>query len=265
MKKLICSDIDGTLLNADRQLSESTILEIGKLNLPFILISSRMPSAMKHLQKDLGIENHPLVAYNGGLILVNSKVVQSTFIPYQVVEKIVSLNTNRLHLSLYHEDEWYAPKLDFWTEREMNNTKVEATIAPNEFALDLWRAQGIGAHKIMCMGDAALVDSFYHLLSDKFKSQLHLYRSKNTYIEIAPKAISKKSAIEHLITNEFDLNFEDVMSFGDNYNDIEMLKASGLGIAVGNAKDEVKKVANQVIGHAKEDGVAHFLSAYFKS
>jgi Cof subfamily protein (haloacid dehalogenase superfamily) len=220
---------------------------------------------MTHLQKDLDIEKHPLVAYNGGLILVNSKVVQSTFIPYSIVEDIITINKDNLHLSLYHEDSWYAPKMDFWTEREINNTKVDASITPNEFVLDLWRAQNIGAHKIMCMGEAALVDKFYHNLKNKFQNQLHLYRSKDTYIEIAPKDISKKSAIEYLINNIFDINFEDVISFGDNYNDIEMLEACGLGIAVGNAKEEVKLAANETIGHAKQDGVAHFLSHYFKS
>ncbi len=55
------------------------------------------------------------------------------------------------------------------------------------------------------------------------------------------------------------------MSFGDNYNDIEMLQASGLGLAVGNAKEEVKAIANKIIGDAKKDGVAEFLSDYFKT
>jgi hydroxymethylpyrimidine pyrophosphatase-like HAD family hydrolase len=56
----------------------------------------------------------------------------------------------------------------------------------------------------------------------------------------------------------------EVMSFGDNFNDIEILKASGLGVAVGNAKEEVKLIADKTIENAKEDGVANFLNAYFK-
>ena len=98
------------------------------------------------------------------------------------------------------------------------------------------------------------------LLSNKFSNDLHLYRSKDTYIEIAPKQISKPSAIEFLISSEYKFEFSQVMSFGDNYNDIEMLQASGLGLAVGNAKEEVRAVANKIIGDAKKDGVAEFLS-----
>ena len=60
--KLICSDIDGTLLNKDRELSTATINEIKRLShIPFILISSRMPKAMKHLQEVLGNTKIPVI------------------------------------------------------------------------------------------------------------------------------------------------------------------------------------------------------------
>ena len=264
--KLTCSDIDGTLLNAKRDLSQQTISTLNKLKntVPIILISSRMPSAMQHLQKQIGIEHFPLVAYNGGLVCVNGIVLLRTTIPYHIVASIIEFNKENLHLSLYNENHWYAPLRDNWTKREINNTKVQPTIKSNEEVLKHWKANKLGAHKIMCMGNPKLVNEFYMLLSEEFSSEIHLYRSKDTYIEMAPKQISKQSAIEFLITSEFDLDVSDVMSFGDNYNDIEMLKACGLGLAVGNAKEEVKFVANEVIGYAKEDGVADFLNTYFK-
>lgn len=265
MIKLICSDIDGTLLNAKRELSEKTITEIGKLKdkLPILLISARMPSAMKHLQVELGIEHMPIVAYNGGLILVGGKVLQSTTIPYELVKQVVELNTKGLHLSLYHNDDWFVPQRDKWAERETNNTKVNPTVESNLKVLENWENGKTGAHKIICMGDANLIQEFYDVLSDKMPNELHLYRSKDTYIEIAPKQISKRSAIEFLISTEYDFDMTEIMSFGDNYNDVEMIKACGLGLAVQNARDEVKKVASKVIGHSKEDGVAKFLNAYF--
>lgn len=266
MVKLICSDIDGTILNSERKLSKKTISEIGKLKnkLPIVLISSRMPSAMRHLQKQLDIQNQPIVAYNGGLIFVGDDIKQSTTIPFEFVREIVGFNTQNIHLSLYYNDDWFVPQMDHWAKREINNTKVNPTVKTNEDVLKLWETDNIGAHKIMCMGDGKLVGKFYDELAEKLPEDLHLYRSKETYIEIAPKQISKKSAIEFLIASEFDLDMTEVLSFGDNYNDIEMLQACGLGIAVGNAKEEVKLVADEIIGNAKEDGVAEFLNRYFK-
>jgi hypothetical protein len=267
MIKLICSDIDGTLLNAEREVSKKTKVEFHNIKdkLPIILISSRMPSAIRHLQKDLGIENLPLVAYNGGLIVVDNEVKQSTTLSFELVKKIIGMNKDSLHLSLYQKDKWYAPVQDQWTQREINNTKVNPEIKNNTEVLDLWEPQQTGAHKIMCMGDPSLVNDFYIELSNKFSNDLHLYRSKDTYIEIAPKQISKRSAIEFLISSEYKFEFSQVMSFGDNYNDIDMLQASGLGLAVGNAKEEVRAVADKIIGDAKKDGVAEFLSHYFKT
>ncbi len=87
--QLICSDIDGTLLNIDRELSKKTIEEIKRLApTPFILISSRMPKAMTHLQKELNISHLPLIAYNGGLIIDNGHIIDSTEISIETIEKI---------------------------------------------------------------------------------------------------------------------------------------------------------------------------------
>jgi Cof subfamily protein (haloacid dehalogenase superfamily) len=147
----------------------------------------------------------------------------------------------------------------------MNNTKVNPTFKANDEVLKLWEVNNTGAHKIMCMGEKEFITKFYNKLENKFSNEIHLYRSKDSYIEIAPKQISKRSAIEFLIASEYRLHMSEVMSFGDNYNDIEMLEASGIGIAVGNARDEVKSKADKIIGDAKEDGVANYLNHYFKT
>ena len=76
-------------------------------------------------------------------------------------------------------------------------------------------------------------------------------------MEIASKKISKKSAIATLLERVYGhLSWKDVIAFGDNYNDMEMLAAVGMGVAVGNAKEEVLAVANDVTATNKEHGVA---------
>lgn len=260
--KLICSDIDGTLLNKDRELSTATIREIKRLShIPFILISSRMPKAMRHLQQTLGNTNAPIIAYNGGLILTQNGIIHSTEIHNDVLESIInkSINTS-IHISLYHADEWFVPSLDFWANREINNTKVLPEVKSNLEVLQNWKKDNKGAHKIMCMGDEQEIDVLYKSLEAEHCNEIMLYRSKSTYIEISHRAISKKTAIETLINHSYpNIAMNDVIAFGDNYNDIEMLKAVGLGVAVENANTEVLKIAKRVTDTNKNDGVAKIL------
>ncbi len=268
MFKIIFSDIDGTLLNAERDLSDYTVETIKKLNdskIPFILISSRMPAAMRHLQKKMEIEHLPLISYNGGLILVDGQSVSSTEIPIEILSELTSFNENLdVHLSLFHNDEWYVPKDDFWTRREINNTKVNPEFESNRNVISRWKSEEKGAHKIMAMGEEENIDLIRNFLLENYGEELHLYRSKPSYLEIAPRAISKLTAVEHLLENHFRIPLSQSMAFGDNYNDIEMLKGVGMGIAVGNAKPEVLEIAHMVTTPGKEDGVAKSISELLK-
>ena len=263
---LICSDIDGTLLNKDRELSSVTIKEINRLShIPFVLISSRMPKAMRHLQKQIGNTNTPIIAYNGGLILDNDNIIESTVIHNTVLASIIEacIGTS-IHLSLYHHDEWYVPSLDYWANREIQNTKVIPVVKPHQAVLKTWIAEGKGAHKIMCMGIENEIDTLYKSLEKSLSNDIILYRSKPTYIEISHRSISKKTAIETLINHKYPkTTMANVIAFGDNYNDLDMLKAVGLGIAVANANNLVLKTAKQITDTNKNDGVAKALSELF--
>lgn len=265
--RILFSDIDGTLLNAERQLSSFTISEIKRIKeqIPIVLISSRMPRAMRHLQKDLDILNQPIICYNGGLILVNDEIISSTFIPPEIISELAAFNHgNEFHISLYHNDDWYVPEIDYWAKREINNTKVQPTVKNTDEVITDWKNTNKGAHKIMCMGDETPIGRAYEFLEKNFSDSLHLYRSKSTYIEIAHKAISKQTAVKHLLQSHFDIPIANAIAFGDNYNDITMLQAVGTGVAVANAKPETLAIANAVTLAGKEDGVATYISNNIK-
>ena len=264
--KLICSDIDGTLLGKNRELSQMTIREVQRVSpIPFVLISSRMPKAMRHLQSQLGNVTMPLIAYNGGLVLHNNQVLHSAFIDNSVLEAVIDLcKKTTIHLSLYFEDEWYVPSMDSWANKEVHNTKVTPTIKASKSVLRDWKNEGKGAHKIMCMGDETEMDILYKALENSFSREIMCYRSKPTYIEISHRSVSKKTAIDVLLNSCYtNITMENVVAFGDNYNDIEMLKAVGLGVAVSNAIEEVLQIANKITDTNKNDGVAKFIQELF--
>lgn len=264
--KIVFTDIDGTLLNKDRELSPLTLRVVRELQkqIPVVLISSRMPQAMQHLQEELQISHQPLICYNGAQVIVNGKTISSTEIPWEIIMDLHRYNkTINSHLSLFNKTEWFVPAMDFWAKREQNNTKVSPKVKPTEEVLQEWKTSKKGAHKIMCMSEARNVDRIEKHLLKNYKDQLHLYRSKDTYLEIANKEVSKLTAIKKLLDSHFNLTLKESIAFGDNYNDFEMLKAAGLGIAVGNAKPEILEIAGEITKHGKEDGVAISLQQLF--
>lgn len=260
--KLICSDIDGTLLNKDRQLSSKTIEVIkDAAPMPFILISSRMPQAMEHLQEELEITHLPLICYNGGLIIDGEEVVHSTEINLDITKALVDFcSGTEIHSSLYHGREWYVPEMDFWANRESNNTKVNPVAQDSELTLSQWDSEGKGAHKIMCMGEPSELDALVDYIENNYSDQIIGYRSKPTYLEISPKSISKKTSLETLLKLQYpEFGLQNVMAFGDNYNDVDMLNAVGVGVAVENAIVEAKDAADHNTACNIDDGVALFL------
>ena len=136
-------------------------------------------------------------------------------------------------------------------------------VKTNQEVLSLWGSQNRGAHKLMLMGKEELVEAMWQVLQREMTGQLQLYRAKNTYIEITLQGVSKLTGIEAFLAHQKGISLGDAIAFGDNYNDQEMLQAVGLGVAVENARDEVKAVANDTTHHHKEDGVARYLAKMF--
>jgi Cof subfamily protein (haloacid dehalogenase superfamily) len=261
--KILCSDLDGTLLSTKSDVSEFTISEIARIReaIRIILVSARMPQSMTYLQESLGISDKPIICYNGALVIDGEKEIFSEVIDFQVLEEVYRLSEiHEIKLGLYYNNEWYVEETSERVEKEINNTRTEPQFRNTAETLKHWKERKVSAHKIMLMGTKASADAILPILVNQLSEQIHIYRSNDTLIEVAPKSVSKLSAIQLLLSS--DESLADVISFGDNYNDTEMLKHSGLGIAVGNAREEVKAIANHITLKNTEHGVAHFIKQH---
>ncbi|WP_281540808.1 Cof-type HAD-IIB family hydrolase [Maribacter aestuarii] len=258
--KLLCSDLDGTLLITKSDVSEFTIAQLNRVKrtVRIILVSARMPSGMRYLQKRLNIEKQPIICYNGALIIDNEKEVHSTTIPLNIVHEISNhCAPLKTALGLYYKDEWYVPESSERVEKEIKYTRTKAIFRPTSETITDWQARDLGAHKIMLMGTKESSDILIPILNEKLGSSINIYRSNDTLIEIAPKTVSKLTAIKQLLKPTETL--ADVLAFGDNYNDLEMLSHCGIGVAVGNARAELKRIADYVTVSNTENGVAEFI------
>lgn len=264
----VCTDIDGTLLNKERELSLRTIHAFQQIasRMPVVLASSRMPSAMRHLQKQLAIEEHPLICYNGGYVLIYEdhipRVIYSVALPLEVALYVNEVVQNRsIHASFYSQDIWYASQQDQWSAREEKVTKVQPIIKDANQIVKHFEQTGEPIHKVMCMGNETEIARLEEMIKLNFSDKVHAFRSKSTYLEITPKAISKASALEMILAND-EIKMDQVLAFGDNFNDIDLLKYAGIGIAVENAREEVKSVAKDITLPNIEDGVAIAIEKY---
>mgnify|MGYP000300304594 CR=1 FL=1 len=260
---ILCSDLDGTLLTTKSDVSKITISEIKRIKnkTQIILVSARMPKAMRYVQKDLGILHEPIICYNGALILEDNKEISSTIITISQLELIYTLaKKHQIKLGLYYKDEWYVEKDSERVQKEKKHTKVDPVFKNIDTVLKEWKKKNAGAHKVMLMGTKESADIAFSQLQQTLSKELNIYRSNDTLIELAPKSVSKLSAIKELLKKNDTL--KNVISFGDNYNDINMLQHTGCGVAVGNAREEVKRIASVTTLKNTEDGVAHYIKQH---
>ena len=261
--KILCSDLDGTLLSTKNDVSDFTISEINRIRkfMRIILVSARMPQSMTYLQERLGIQNEPIICYNGALVLDSETEIFSEVIDFEVLEKIYKLSEDlKIKLGLYHNREWCVEETSERVEKEIFNTRANPQFRATSETLSDWKDRNISAHKIMLICTKLSADIIFPILMDLFSQKIQIYRSNDTLIELAPKTVSKLSAIKLLLRDNESV--ADVISFGDNYNDVEMLQHSGLGVAVANAREEVKKIANYTTLKNTEHGVANFIKQH---
>lgn len=255
--KMICLDIDGTLLNSNHEITETTKEVIKKAsnerNIAIILVSARMPKGILFLQKQLGIEQ-PIICYSGALILDDRKeILSKNIIDAKDLQSIYEIALNeKVHISLYKNDEWYVEKMDYWAQQESDITNIIPVIANFNTLIETWKKNDTGPNKILCMGEAHEINCLRGKVKDY---DLNIYPSKTTYLEIMPKEASKTSAI-NVLRKKFGVEREEILAMGDNYNDIDMIEYAGIGIAMGNAPEKVKKCANQIALTNDENGVA---------
>ena len=258
--KMVFSDIDGTLLDSTHEVRKNTkkkIKELENQGIPFILVSARMPEGIYTIQKAAGLES-PIVAYSGGLVLdTDRKILKSNGMSQKKAEEITGYireKWNNMCISIYSGSSWISfDDRDYWIKQEEDITTLKCIKGNFTDILE----KDAEVHKIMCMGEPEKIAEIENILKVKHP-ELSVYRSKDTYLEIMDGRALKSNAVKVLCEVK-NIPIEDTISFGDNYNDIDMLEATGMGIAMGNAPEEVKKHADKITLDNDSEGLLHML------
>lgn len=258
--KIVFSDIDGTILNKRHQPSPKTVETIQRLcrqGRPFVLVSARMPRGIYTVQRQLGI-TQPIVAYSGGLILdeKGEPLLSLGFCPSKALLIKSYVDTQGACCSVYTGDQWLVDdQSDPWIRQEMHITQV----TPEEGRMDDLLKGVQVVHKLLLMDEAPRIEALEQDLKRRFEG-LRIYRSKATYLEVMDESASKSGAVKELCRIK-GIPVEQSVSFGDHFNDMDMLAATGMGFAMANAPKQVREAASHVAKSNEEDGVARAICA----
>lgn len=266
MFKAVFIDIDGTLIKSDHSVSEATISTIKKLtdkNILVALVSARPLHGIMPIAEKVGLENAPISSLNGGYIYSNNEIVFDSFIDTDTTARLdQQLKAYDTTVIYYERQQWFAEVQNSLTDREQKITEIPITIQPFETTLEHWKSTKSGPNKILVIAEPNVVEAIQHDLKLLYANELNMYPSKPIYLEMMNKNASKTNAIKFLMAR-YNILQAETIAIGDNFNDKEMIEFAGTGIAMGNAPDEIKEVADYVTDTNNNDGVHKALVKFF--
>ena len=253
---LIFLDIDGTLLDSNHQIMPKTKRILNRLEqrgVPIVLSSARSPSGVEVVERQAGLHS-PVVCYGGSLILDRSRSILGD----TGIQSELAVSFKEFALDRFQDIMVSAYIYDIWLVDDVNHPAVqeEAKISLcTPLAGDLRSAVQTmpHIHKLLCIGDQQQITRLQKSAGETFP-QLNMIRSKATYLEVMPKGVSKRTAAECFQTY-YKVTREEMVAFGDHFVDLELLRYAGVGVAMGNAPDEVKRAADRVTASNDEEGI----------
>lgn len=259
--KLICLDVDGTLIDDNVKIPQCNIDEIKRAvskGVKVAITSGRMSLSTKYFMDLIGIDG-AISSLGGGMLEdENGNIIEEYFLDLEICKKIIQLaNDNGITLYAYHHYEWYTDitKADpYWIDAEKRLTNVRGTLVHD---LQKEVLERLCPNKMLAMHkDPEKAKAFMEYLEKELpdRSKINIFMSGKTYIELVPPQANKGNAVRGLCLY-YNIPKENVMVCGDYYNDIHMFKEAAISVAAANAPDAVKKAATYVTKADNNQGV----------
>jgi Cof subfamily protein (haloacid dehalogenase superfamily) len=253
--RLLLADVDGTLVTAEKTLTERTVAAVRKLKAAgvlFAITSGRPPRGMSMLIEPLELEM-PLAAFNGGMLVDPRLVVlEQHEIPRRSVLPVVDLlESHSLDAWLYRGADWYVRRLAApHVDREARTVAFAPTVVEGYDQLNDGVAKLVGVSD-----DPQAIAAATRAAQDRFGDHLSVASSQPYYLDVThPQA--NKGAVLLDLSARYAIQPEEIATIGDGANDMLMFAKSGLSIAMGNAGSDVKQAATLVTTSNAEEGFA---------
>lgn len=263
--KMIVLDLDGTLTNRDKVITDNTkrvLMEAQKRGKKVVLASGRPTYGVMPLAEQLHLEQYGgyILSFNGGIIMDcrTREVVFKKQLPISANAKIIELAKDEgVDLLTYegpaiitdNPDCPYAQK-----ESKINGIRIKKVE-------DMASYLNFAVPKFLMMDDG----DYLALVEARVKAALgknfSVYRSEPYFLEILPRGIDKAQCLAQLL-DQVNIRQEEMIACGDGYNDLSMIQFAGLGVAMENAVLPVRNAADYVTYSNNDEGVAHVVEKF---
>lgn len=260
--RLIVVDLDGTTVGESNQIRpavKAAIQAAREKGVQVAIATGRMYRSALRFYQDLEL-SLPLMSYQGALIKdpASGEVHQHLTVPRSYVAQLLEFLSEPelqplVSVHLYIDDRLYVREINPETVAYAERSEVEPIAVG-----DLRQVLHTEPTKLLALSqEIALIDRLFGSLQKRYTpAELYLTKSVATFLEATHPLVNKGNAVRYLAEEILGLQPENVMTIGDNFNDLEMLQYAGLGVAMGGAPAGVKAVANWVAPDVEVDGVA---------
>ncbi len=255
MYRLLAIDLDGTLLTPQRLITRRTYAALAQAvdaGMLLVIATGQTPNVLRAVCADLPL-NAPQIVYNGAMLADtrSGSIQYEQLVPEEhILPTLARLREAGLYRG-YHTHEYVY--VDRGTPGARN--WYRSPVPPALEVADITSIYPQPCIKLVGVGDEHTLRQKREELASLFADQLYVTQASRDLLEFLHPAVSKGNALRRL-AQLLNIAPEEVVAFGDNHNDIGMLQFAGLGIAMGNAHDEVKAAADYVTRRNSEEGVA---------
>lgn len=259
MIKLVATDIDGTLLIPEGNFTQGVkdcVRKLCEKGIKVVLVTGRMHAAASLIAKDLNLTT-PVVSYQGGLIKEGARTLYEKCITEAQAKQIIEwAKEENIHLNLYNDDILYSEKDCYEVERYCNNLHTKYT--KKKFC-DVNKTK---VNKLLAIDyqNPDRINKYEKELPEIFPD-LYIVKSTPYFLEFSNKEASKFCAVEFL-QKLWGISRDETLTIGDQNNDIALLKAGGVKIAMGNATEELKTISDDITDTVFNDGFVQAMEKY---
>lgn len=265
--KMIVLDLDDTLLNDEHALSKrnkEALMAAQELGVKVVLASGRPTFGMVSIAKELQLDQYGsyILSFNGSKI-INAQTHEEMFnstISSEMAHRLYDLSKREGVAILSYKDE------SIVIEESNEYADIEATITglPMQIVDQFKATITEPVVKAMMLAHPDVLVDVEQTLIKEVGEEVSVFRSKPFFLEFTALNVTKGTSLDQL-TQKLGIKAEEVIAIGDSYNDITMIEFAGLGVAMGNAPEAIKEIANHVTDTNNNDGVAQVVEDFILS